>query len=391
MEKIKKLLSKKWIGYTAAGCICVTLYVALEHLSSVLKGFAFVWNMLLPITVGIIIAYLFNPVATFFEKKLFKKIKNAQSRHFWGAVMAAVCLILVIALLLTALVPSLASSVKKLIANWTSYTAKAENLIEKASAFASAHNINIDMTNVRNMIENSMDNILATVKENYKNILSKLGEIGTGLSNFALGLVFGFCFLAAKDTLLGILRKIRRALFKSDTLERHDKLFARCNDVFIRYIGRTLLDALIIGIATLVFTLATGMPYAPLIAAVCGVTNIIPTFGPMIGAAIGVFFIILESPVKALIFLVFICILQGIDGAVIKPKLYSGSLGIPAIWTLVLIIFGGKVAGILGILLAVPFGAVFVIIYNETIEPRLEKRAKDINKDKPADTQSKTE
>jgi len=100
----------------------------------------------------------------------------------------------------------------------------------------------------------------------------------------------------------------------------------------------------------------------------------------MIGAVIGVFFIILESPVKALIFLVFICILQSIDGMIIKPKLYGDSLGIPAVWTLVLIIFGGKVAGMIGILLAIPFGAIFVIIYNETIEPRLEKRAAQINK-----------
>ena len=133
------------------------------------------------------------------------------------------------------------------------------------------------------------------------------------------------------------------------------------------------------------------MPYAPLIAVVCGVTNIIPTFGPMIGAAIGVFFIILENPVKALIFLAFICVLQSIDGMVIKPKLYSGSLGIPAIWTLLLIIFGGKVAGILGILLAVPFGAIFVIIYNETIEPKLEKRAEKINAKDIPDKEEKEE
>ena len=380
MEKFKKIFSRQFFEYTAAACIAVALYVLLTNFSALHKGFDFIWSIVSPIIIGIVIAYLFNPVAVFFEEKILKRIKNKSARHLWAVIMAAICFVLIIALLLVALVPSLAQSVSKLIGNWKNYTEKAQALIEKAATFAQKHNIKIDLSSIENLVENSMDKIFETVKTNSKTILSKLGEIGTGISNFAIGLVFGFCFLAAKSTLIGVLKKIRYALFKAENIEKHDRLFDRCNKVFIRYIGCTLLDALIIGIATLIFTLIAGTPYAPLIAAVVAVTNIIPTFGPMIGAAIGIFFIILESPVKALIFLIFICILQSIDGLVIKPKLFSGSLGIPAIWTLILIIIGSKVAGILGILLAIPFGAIFIIIYNETIEPRLEKRASKINK-----------
>ena len=297
----------------------------------------------------------------------------------WGVIMAAVCFVLVISLLLVALIPSLAQSVSKLISNWKNYTQKVETLIETLDAFLKKHSINIDLSGIQNMVDNSMDNILSTVKSNSKTILSTLGEIGSGISNFAIGLVFGFCFLMAKDTLLSVLKKTRYALFKAENIEKHDSLFDRCNRIFIRYIGCTLLDALIVGAATLVFTFIARVPYAPLIAAVVAVTNIIPTFGPMIGAAIGIFFIILESPVKALIFFIFICILQSVDGLVIKPKLFSGSLGVPAIWTLILIIMGSKIAGMLGIILAVPFGAIFIIIYNETVVPKLEKRASKIN------------
>ncbi len=380
MERIKKFFSKQFAEYTVAACIAVILYVALEHFAVLLKGFSFLWSIISPILIGIAVAYLFNPVANFFETKVFKKLKKKSSRHLWAVIMAAVCFILVVALLLVALVPSLAQSVTKLVANWKNYTQKVEALIGRLSAFAEEHNINIDLTNIENMVDNSMQQILSSVKSNSKTILSKLGEIGSGISNFAIGLVFGFCFLMAKDTLMGVVTKIRYALFKADNVEKHDKLLSRCHSIFIRYIGCTLLDALIIGMATLAFTLIAGTPYAPLIAAVVAVTNIIPTFGPMIGAVIGIFFIILESPVKALIFLIFICVLQSIDGLVIKPKLFSGSLGIPAIWTLILIILGGKIAGIIGILLAIPFGAIFIIIYNETVEPRLEKRASRINK-----------
>jgi predicted PurR-regulated permease PerM len=379
MERIKKFFSKQFLEYTLAACIAVTLYVILEHFSVFSKGFEFIWSVLSPILIGIIVAYLFNPVAVFFETGVLKKMKNKNARHFWSVIMAAVCFILVVALLLVALVPSLAQSVSKLVSNWKNYTEKVEILIGKISDFAKSHNMNIDLSNIENMVENSMDQILTTVKTNSKTILSKLGEIGSGISNFAIGLVFGFCFLAAKDTLTGVLKKVRYALFKAENIEKHDQLFDRCNRIFIRYIGCTLLDALIVGVATLIFTLVAGTPYAPLIAAVVAVTNVIPTFGPMIGAGIGVFFIILESPVKALVFLIFICILQSIDGLVIKPKLFSGSLGIPAIWTLILIILGSKIAGMLRILLAIPFGAIFIIIYNETVKPRLEKRASKIN------------
>ncbi|MBE6836292.1 MAG: AI-2E family transporter [Ruminococcaceae bacterium] len=380
MERIKKIFTKQFFEYTAAACIAVILYVLLCNFASLLKAFSFVWGIISPIVTGIIVAYLFNPVAIFFEEKVFKKIKKKTTRHLFGVIMAAVCFILIISLLLVALVPSLAQSVSKLIANWKTYTQKAESLIETLSVTAQKHNIKIDLSNIQNMVDNSMDQILTAVKTNSKTILSKLGQIGNGISNFAIGLVFGFCFLMAKDTLIGVVKKTRYALFKADNIEKHDKLFNRCNNVFIRYIGCTLLDAFIVGIATLIFALIAKTPYAPLIAAVVAVTNIIPTFGPMIGAAIGIFFIILESPVKAIIFFVFICVLQSIDGMVIKPKLFSGSLGIPALWTLILILLGGKIAGMIGILLAVPFGAIFIIIYNETIEPKLEKRASKINK-----------
>lgn len=380
MERIKKFFSKQFFEYTAAACIAVFLYVVLEHLSVFSKFFSVIWGVLSPVIIGVIVAYLFNPVAVFFETKVFKKIKKNNTRHLWSVIMAAICFVLIVALLLVALVPSLAQSVSKLISNWNSYTQKVESIIKSLAAFAEKHNIKIDLSNIENMIDNSMERILNTVKTNSKVILSKLGEIGSGISNFAIGLVFGFCFLAAKDTLIGVLKKTRYALFKAEKIEKHDKLFARCHKVFIRYIGCSLLDALIVGIATLIFTLVARTPYAPLIAAVVAVTNLIPTFGPMIGAAIGIFFIILESPVKALIFLIFICVLQSVDGIIIKPKLFSGSLGIPAIWTLILIILGSKIAGILGIFLAIPFGAIFIIIYNETVEPKLEKRASKINK-----------
>lgn len=381
MEKVRQWFTKPWVGYAAAGCVAVLFYEILEHLGDVKNAIGSALTFLSPVITGLVVAYLFDPIVRFFENKLFKKLKKESTRHLLGVVCTILLLVLILALLLVALIPSLAKSVSTLVSNWDNYTKKLFDLIDKVAAFATAHNINIDLSNVESFISNSMDKLLDIVKNNAKTILNTIGNIGSGISNFAIGVLFGFCFLAAKKTLLGALTTVRGALHKRENIEKTDKLFARCHSVFIRYMGCTLLDALIIGIATLIFLLIARMPYAPLIAVVCAITNIIPTFGPMIGSAIGIFFLVLESPLKALVFFVFTCILQSMDGMVIKPRLFKGSLGLPAVWTMVLIILGGKIAGILGIILCIPVGAILVILYSETIEPRLEKRTAHINGD----------
>ncbi|MBQ7654365.1 MAG: AI-2E family transporter [Clostridia bacterium] len=379
MKRFGSILSKRSGFYAIIIIALLLLFVLFDRTDVIKNTFSSVWNIISPVVIGIVVAYLFNPVSNFFEKTAFKKVKKDSSRHLWGVVLTIVCFVLIVALLLLALIPSLVKSITRLISNWDVYTTKLEGLVARFSTFAAAHNLNIDFSSVESLIDNSMERLLDFFKNNYKNILQKAGEIGTGISNYAIGIVFGFCFLMAKTTILNVVKTVRRAIFKENVLNRHNDVLERCHKVFIRYVGCTLLDALIIGVATFIFNILTGVPYSPLIAVVVAVTNIVPTFGPMIGAVIGVFFIILESPIKALIFLIFIIVLQSLDGMVIKPRLFSGSLGIPAVWTLVMIIFSGRVAGVMGIILSIPLLAIFEIIYKETIVPHLDKRAEAIN------------
>ena len=379
MKKFEKLLSKPWAAYTFAACAAVVLFLMLNHFSAVKGAFAAVWSLISPVVTGVIVAYLFNPVASFFEKKLFKKLKKESTRHVLGVILTIVCVVLVLAVLLLALIPSLAQSISKLIKNWNVYTQKLDAVLGHLSAFLVRHNIKADLTAVSNLVNDWMGRLFGFVKGNYKVIFATLGNVGKGVTNFFVGVLFGFCFLIAKKSILGVLSKLRSAVSPAEKIQKRNELWARCHKVFIRYVGSTLLDALIIGVATLIFMLIAKMPYAPLLAVVVGITNIIPTVGPWIGSIIGVFFLVLENPWQALIFFAFLCVLQCIDGMIIKPKLFSGSLGIPAVWTLVLIILGGKIAGIAGILLAIPFAAIFVILYNESIEPRLKKRSEKIN------------
>ena len=376
MKKFKALLERPWFAYTFAACAAVILYMMLNNYSVFSNAFSAIWKFLSPIVIGIVVAYLLNPISQFFERKVFFKMKKDSARHTASVILTAVCFVLIIGLLLIALIPSLIQSVSKLVSNFPAYTEKLEGLLLNLTGFAEKFNIGIDLSNISELIDSGMEKIMALLKDNTDTIMEKVSSVGTSISNFFIGILFGFCFLIAKKQLLSFLSKIREATMSEKRIERHNELLLRCHKIFIRYFGCTIVDALIVGTLTLIFLLIMRMPYAPLIAIIVAITNIIPTFGPVIGGAMGIFFLVLDKPINALWFLVFICIIQALDGTVIKTKLFSGSLGIPGVWTMILIILGGKVAGILGILLAIPFAAIFVIIYNETIVPKLEKMKK---------------
>ncbi|MCR4925744.1 MAG: AI-2E family transporter [Clostridiales bacterium] len=375
MKKFKLLLEKQWFAYTFAACCAVTLYLFLSNFSIFSNAFKSFLHLISPIIIGLIFAYLLNPIVSFFEKKVFKKMKKESSRHIMAVTLCAICFLLVLTLLLVALIPSLIKSVTKLVNNWPIYTHKLEELLDKATIFAERFNLSIDLENLSNIIDNSMDKGVDFLKNNSKTIITTVGDVGTSIGNFFIGILFGFCFLVTKKTLIRFVSNIRAAIFKAERRKKNNELLLRCHKIFIRYVGCTLLDALIVGIATLIFLLIIKAPYAPLIALIVAITNIIPTFGPIIGEVMGVFFLVLDRPINALFFLIFAIILQAMDGMIIKPRLFSGSLGIPGVWTLILIILGGKVAGIWGIIFAIPFAAIFVILYHETILPRLKRRA----------------
>ncbi|MBQ7549036.1 MAG: AI-2E family transporter [Clostridia bacterium] len=379
MKQFKEKLVQPWAAYTFAACSAVVLFFLLSHLTSIFGWLSSLIKLLSPVITGVIVAYLMNPVSDFFEFNVFKKMKKPGAAHNLAVIMTVLCLLLIVAILLVALIPSLAKSVSKLSSNWDDYSLKAQELIRKFSVFAADHNINVDLSNLSATIDNAMAELVALLKNNSKTILSTLGSVGSSVTNFLIGILFGICFLVAEKSLVRLIGRIRAMLFKKEQLERNNALWRSFNNVFLRYVGCTLLDALIIGISVLIFALIMRMPYAGLIAVVCGLFNIIPTVGPMIGSAIGIFFLVLDKPINALWFFIFCCILQFIDGMVIKPRLFKGSLGIPAVWTLVLIILGGKVAGMLGVLLAIPVAAIFVIFYHEVISPRIDRRIEKIN------------
>ncbi len=255
MKKFKALLEKPWFAYTFAAVCAVLVYLFFTGFRSI-KGFTdSVMAFLSPIITGIIIAYLLNPVSEFFKRTIFKKVKKEGVKHILGVTLTCICVLLVLGIIIGSLIPSLVQSISKLISSWDSYTAKIQELIEKLTVFLESKKIKFDLSNISSIVNDSMNKLVKLIKDNSKNILSVAGSIGSGISNFAIGVLFGVCFLVAKKSILSVAKKLLSAFVKYKTIDKYDDLFFRCSSVFISYVGATLMDALIIGIGALIFML----------------------------------------------------------------------------------------------------------------------------------------
>ena len=225
-------------------------------------------------------------------------------------------------------------------------------------------------------VENALKNGFDLITKNLLAILGTVGALGGKLVNWAIGLILSIYFLIGKKGLLTGVNNLRRTALLPETFDRHTVFLRRCNHIFLQYIGCNLLDALIVGAANAVFMTVFQMPYVPLVSFVVGITNLLPTFGPFIGAGVGSIILVLHKPILALWFLIFTTVLQTVDGYLVKPRLFSSSLGIPAVWTLIAIILGGKFFGIFGVLLATPTAAVLTFLYKDNFLPWLSRRKK---------------
>lgn len=382
MKKWEKILEKRWVANLVAICGGVLLYMLLSNFDILAEKVGSVFKILSPIIIGLVIAYLIDPIAVFIEQKILRKIKNEKSRWSISVILAIICVIVLITLFIIGLVPSLRDSFYKLNSNVETYAANIESVMEKVNDWGENLNLKLNLSTITDYIENATDNLLNYIAQNMTVILNTSQDIGTSLFNGIIGFILGIYFLFGKKSLIAGGDELRRSALREQTYKKHNDFWKRCHEIFIQYIGYSVLDGLLVGIVNAVVMLILQMPYVALTSVIVGVTNLLPTFGPIIGAVIGSFILFLNRPAYALWFLILTIILQTIDGYILKPKLFGGSLGIPAVWTLIAIIIGGKLFGVIGIFLAIPFAAVLSFLYKERFLPWLKNRNhKPINND----------
>ena len=376
---------KKYLhwGVTAFCVIAASIlfYMALNYLPALGRGIHRLIGILSPFIWGLFITYLLTPLMRSMEKHLFyplgKKLyrKNPVGAKRFGRVLAVLLSIIVLLAVLTALVymilPQIYSSIETIITNSPVYLENLNNWFDKVLTDFPA-------------LQDFVDKQLGEVNDNFTSWLTEkvLPQVGSFVSNLTSGVYT--VFRTVYNLVIGIIVSVyllndlerfgaafKRLLYSLFSIETAEKLLEgiRFTDrTFMGFINGKLLDSAIVGLICYIFCAVVQMPYALLVSVIVGLTNIIPFFGPLIGAVPSAFIILMVNPFQCLIF-----ILQQIDGNFIGPKILGSSVGISGFWVMFSIILGAGLFGFWGMLLGVP---VFVVIYtviNNAVERRLRR------------------
>ena len=376
MGRIKKALSNRWGAYTIAAIAGVVAYMILNNLPAVSAWLSSAMSVISPIIIGAIIAYLIDLLVVFFDTKAFKKIQQPKFRYALSVVVSITVVLLALGLFFWLVLPEMINSITHFMNNTQNYATNIEDKLKDLDKFAENYGIHLNTTNWTANLKEQAEVMISDVSHNLNMAMDILRGVWNVALNIFIGLILSVYFIAGKKRLFRGIDKLRRAMLTDEQYKKHTDFLKRSNAIFSKYISFTILEAIGVGIANAIFMLIAGLPNVVLISVLVGFTNILPTFGPIVGCVMGSFVLVLEDPMYAVAFIIFTCILKTIDGYVVKPHLFGDSLGIPAVISLISIIIGGKLFGPIGILISIPFTAVMAILYHESLLPYLEKRKK---------------
>lgn len=366
----------------------IVFFSIVANLTTIKTGIASFVGILSPFLWGLVITYLLSPLMQRMENKVFlplcgklmKKSKDGGKNLARG--MSVVVSLLVFFLLLLALVylliPQLYNSILTIVANSNNYIDNLTTWIRKLlEDYPTIEAVVTD--SLGNANEDIMGWVQDTVLPRFggfvTNITSGVYTVFRGVYNLVIGIIVSAYILGGYENVLAGVRRVTYSLFALERAESLRSVIHFVDKTFMSFITGKLLDSAIIGIICYIFCAIANMPYALLVSVIVGITNIIPFFGPFIGAIPSAFIILLVDPPKALIFVIFIIFLQQVDGNIIGPKILGSSVGINGFWVMFAIIVGAGLFSFWGMLLGVP---VFVLIYtgiDKWIGKRLQRKA----------------
>lgn len=356
-------------------CTGILLYQGLTHFTQVrdaIQGFV---NVLAPFILGFVIAYLLNTPVDFFERTVYQKYKKKRTLAIVTVYLLALA---VIAILLQLIFPQVADSIRQLFNNLSGYLSNLNQMVqdlvlrfhlegEGLTNLVDSYNKLVQSITSDDVVRRVTDFLTSSAPE-----LWNLGvSVGNGVVTTLTAIIASIYMLAGKPRLLKQIKKLIYAFFPARSVDRILAVSSNANRIFVGFINGKILDSAIIGVLCFIFTSIFKIPYAILISVIVGVTNVIPFFGPIIGAVPCVMILIMVDFWAALRFGVLVIILQQFDGNILGPKILGNSTGLSALWVLVAIIVGGGLFGFPGMLLGVPTFAVFYSLLREWTDTRL--------------------
>lgn len=349
-----------WKSCLKIGVTAFLFFLAVHYWEPVMGTVKLVFSAATPILVGLVVAYIINILMVFYEKRFFSGTKNKiliKIRIPACMLLAMLSFVLIIALIVGLVVPELTSCIQLLISDIPpamEALLSSELFMELAPEDLYEQLRGIDwktlMNDVVKMVSSGLGNTVGAV-------VSAVSTAVSGVVTGVLSFIFAIYFLLGKETLCGQCRRVMKSYLPQKVVRKIDYVAGIVNDSFHRYIVGQFTEAIILGALCALGMLVFQFPYAGMIGALIGFTALIPVAGAYIGGIVGFVMILTVSPVKALLFIVFLVVLQQLEGNLIYPKVVGGSLGLPAVWVLAAVTIGGALMGIMGMLIGVPIAA----------------------------------
>lgn len=360
----------EWKSCFKIGVSAFLLFLCITYWSSFTSLVGTFLSAALPLIIGCVIAYVINILMSFYEKHYFQNSQNARvkkSRRPVCMIGAFCTLILIVALIVSLVIPELVSCVKLL-------GTKIPGAVDAFVAWVETKNIvsedilaplaTIDwqekVQQIIGVLTTGVSNVMGTAINIISNVVS-------GVVTALFALIFSIYLLTGKEKLGNQANRIMKRYMKEGAYTKTKYVLSVLNNSFHRYIVGQCTEAVILGLLCMAGMLILRLPYATMIGALIGFTALIPVAGAYIGAGVGAFMIMTVSPVKAVIFLIFILLLQQVEGNLIYPRVVGSSLGLPAIWVLAAVTIGGGIMGIGGMLLGVPFVSAIYRLLREDV------------------------
>ncbi len=363
---------------TRKDIILIITYVALiifalVNFDKILMVFSYIVKVFSPFIIGTILAFILNVLINFIEKRLFGKVKETKT---WNKIkrplsitISLILVVLIIYFVMNLLIPQLKNSVSLFTDTLPEYKEDVVRIMKRFDMEESS------IETVSDYLDNFGKIITDYIKGNSKDVLSMTTEFASSIfaivSKGIIAIVFAIYIIAQKEKLKEQINKIMTAYLKPKVINKIYEISSLANKSFSNFVTGQCLEALIIGSLCFVGMLIFGLPYASTVSVLVGFTALIPVFGSIIGTLLGAFLILMVSPVKAIIFVIFIVVLQQIDNNFIYPRVVGKSIGLPGMWVLLSVTVGASVGGILGMLIATPLCSILYILFSQAVNEKI--------------------
>ncbi len=369
-------MKMEWNSCLRIGSTVVITYLVIHYWQSVAGLARVALGAAIPLLLGCVIAYILNIPMTFFEKKL-SFSKCPKLKRPICMILAFASILLVFALVSGMVFPELASCIKLLLERLPAALNKVFIWLETNFNWEITPELlpyNWSPTDWESLISKAGNWLLTGIGGTMTSLVGAVSSTFSAVVTMVLSLVFAIYLLAGKDWLKQQLSTLIHVYLGDKVLHRISYIFATANDTFHSFVVGQCLEAVVLGVLCMVGMWIFRLPYASMIGTLVGFTALIPIAGAYIGASVGALMILTVSPVKAIFFIIFLCVLQQLEGNLIYPRVVGSSIGLPGLWVMAAVTVGGGILGIVGMLLGVPLAATIYKLVGADVSRRQQKQ-----------------